>query len=215
MYNLRLYYFTSAQFALNNIALSRIKISLIKNLNDPYELSAINMRDPEIRKAAGSWLDGLHKKMGMVCFSSSYQSPLMWGHYADKHAGICLGFDVLDDWFFEVKYIKDLLKFDRSFKLNEEDARKLLSSKHEAWSYENECRVFIPLKDKVSENGIFFEDFSDEIKLAEVILGPRCDIAINTVTKLTSKYDAPIHVKKARLAFTDFKVVENRAFRRS
>lgn len=173
------------------------------------------MRDPEIRKSAGRWLDGLHKKMGMICFSSSYQSPVMWGHYADKHAGICLGFDVSNDSFFEVEYIKDLLKFDRSFNLNEEDARKLLSSKHESWAYEKESRIFIPLKSKVAENGHYFEDFSDDMQLAEVILGSRCDISLNTVEKLTSKYDKPINIKKARLAFTDFKVVENRAFRRS
>jgi hypothetical protein len=212
---MRLYYFTGAQHALNNIALRRLKISLIKTLNDPYELSAINMRDPEIRKKARVFIDGINNRMGMICFSSSYQSPLMWAHYADKHAGICLGFDVSEDWFFQVEYIKDLIKFDRNFDLTESDAKKLLSAKHESWAYEQEYRIFCPLKDKKPEHGNYFEGFSNHLKLIEVILGHRCDISLETIKKLTGQFADPVYVLKTRLAFTKFQVVEDKSFRSS
>ena len=35
---MRVYYLTGAQFALNNIALRRLKIARIEDLNDPFEL---------------------------------------------------------------------------------------------------------------------------------------------------------------------------------
>jgi hypothetical protein len=31
--------------------------------------------------------------LGIVCFSETFDHPLMWTHYASSHAGICLGFE--------------------------------------------------------------------------------------------------------------------------
>src|SRR5574337_2128898 len=31
---------------------------------------------------------------GISCFSKSFNKTLMWSHYADKHAGVCLGFTI-------------------------------------------------------------------------------------------------------------------------
>lgn len=45
---MRLYYFTPAEFALENIFHKRLKISLIHSLNDPFELLPINSSDPNL-----------------------------------------------------------------------------------------------------------------------------------------------------------------------
>lgn len=36
----------------------------------------------------------MSEKYGLLCFCETWQSPLLWNHYADRHKGICLGFDV-------------------------------------------------------------------------------------------------------------------------
>ncbi len=33
-----------------------------------------------------------HYDKGVCCFSSVYNSPLLWSHYADQHKGICIGY---------------------------------------------------------------------------------------------------------------------------
>lgn len=72
------------------------------------------------------------------------------------------------------------------------------------------------LEDKISEYGSYFEELSERIILKEVILGYRCEVPIEQVRELINKtYNNKIFVKKIRLAFTDFKVVQDRNFRLS
>jgi len=33
-----------------------------------------------------------HYSYGICCFSSSYHNPVLWSHYGDEHAGICIGY---------------------------------------------------------------------------------------------------------------------------
>jgi len=74
----------------------------------------------------------------------------------------------------------------------------------------------VSLEDKISEYGSYFEELSERIILKEVILGYRCEVPIEQVRELINKtYNNKIFVKKIRLAFTDFKVVQDRNFRLS
>jgi len=50
-YLVKLYYLTGSQFALSNLALRRIKISRFSELNDPFELMAVNVSDDDERRA--------------------------------------------------------------------------------------------------------------------------------------------------------------------
>jgi hypothetical protein len=43
----------------------------------------------------------------MLCFSRDWHNPVQWSHYADKHRGICLGFDVPDSLLVPVQYTKE------------------------------------------------------------------------------------------------------------
>ena len=44
------------------------------------------------------------------------------GHYADKHSGVCLGFEVSDTHAMKVEYIADLLRFENRSDLKLSDA---------------------------------------------------------------------------------------------
>ena len=45
------------------------------------------------------------------CFSKISNSILMWGHYGDKHAGICIGFEKPENDFYDLIYSKKRTKF--------------------------------------------------------------------------------------------------------
>ena len=44
---MRVYYLTSAEYAISNLALKRIKVSRYQDLNDPFELLAADLRSEE------------------------------------------------------------------------------------------------------------------------------------------------------------------------
>ncbi|NKK82626.1 DUF2971 domain-containing protein [Rhizobium leguminosarum bv. viciae] len=47
---------------------------------------------------------GLNVAFGLLCMSTTWQEPLLWSHYADKHKGMCLGFDVDDTHWEPARY---------------------------------------------------------------------------------------------------------------
>jgi len=68
--------------------------------------------DKERRAAFRATKEQINENKGLICFSKSWSNPLMWGHYAEKHAGMCLGFDVPDKLLAPVIYAKRLLKME-------------------------------------------------------------------------------------------------------
>ena len=93
----RLYYFTSAKYALLNIEQSHIKISDLNRVNDPYEFLAVKLNQRSRHNLLTKVISHLGKQFGIVCFSKCYNNPLSWGHYSDACKGICLGFDISYD----------------------------------------------------------------------------------------------------------------------
>jgi hypothetical protein len=92
--HIRLYHFLSAEHALEDIAKRRIKISEIKQLNDPFELVCVYQKDQGLRQALRVYKMAINARYGVLCFSKHWHNPVLWSHYADKHRGICLGFDI-------------------------------------------------------------------------------------------------------------------------
>jgi hypothetical protein len=109
---MRLYYMTAAKWAPVILREKRLKISTIPELNDPFELLGASIGEKGMRQA----LEILHahwaRELGMICMTDNWHSPVMWAHYADKHYGICLGFDVSDrpGLISEVDYVPDRLQ---------------------------------------------------------------------------------------------------------
>ena len=58
-------------------------------------------------------------------------NPLLWSHYADKHRGICLGFDMDDRILWQVKYVKE--RSPLKLPLSKETADQLLWTKYWDW----------------------------------------------------------------------------------
>ena len=48
----RVYKFTGAQYGISNLEKKRLKLSTIKDLNDPFDLCPLNTTDPAVSKAA-------------------------------------------------------------------------------------------------------------------------------------------------------------------
>jgi hypothetical protein len=88
------YNFTSAEWGIENLKRKRLKISDFANLNDPFELLGIELRDDEVRRDVQSAKSKISKKSGLLCFSQDKYNPVQWSHYADNHKGVCLGFEI-------------------------------------------------------------------------------------------------------------------------
>lgn len=215
---MRAYHLLSAEFALSNLALARMRVSRFNDLNDPFELLAANVGERELRRAIRSWKSDFHEHRGLLCFSLSWENPVLWSHYADKHRGICLGFDLNDDIVQPVTYADSRVPVrfkenDPQLGLSEEFVRDLLRTKYRHWEYEEEVRIYVGLDQKTLENGSYFVPFSRDIVLREVILGANCEIPHKLVRERVAKAYDGVAVKKARLAFKWFKVVADERYR--
>jgi hypothetical protein len=208
---MRLYYFTSQKYGMAAIRKRRLKIARINDLNDPFELLAWNLQYAEFRRDLLKWKNETNELLGIVCFSRSWAEPLLWGHYADKHKGIALGFDVPDgDKYHELRYRKARLPRPTGRILDTDDVDDLLLTKFRAWRYEKEHRCICLLRNSVHEKGLYFEPFSDELKLAEVIVGHRSTVTRAQLKRALGKTYRHVTAFKARPAFGSFRVVRNR-----
>ena len=129
---------------------------------------------------------------GMGCFSKKNNNVLMYSHYAERHQGFCLGFDVekliisMNATNYGMKadirpvwYFKTWPQID--FKVS---PAIWLTCKHESWSYEDEYRLF-PVK-----NGLILPEghyqFYPE-SLRSVVFGCRAtDECLSLIKSLTN-----------------------------
>lgn len=208
------YYLTGAQFALSNLALRRIKISRFSDLNDPFELLGVDVNDKSHRAKFRRYKKDINNNKGLICFSRSWSNPLMWGHYAERHTGIALGFEVSnEDLLKPVIYAKRLIKLHKNtedLNFSKEFIDKLLCTKFFDWKYEDEVRMFVDLDHDAVESGKYFYNFSDHLVIREVILGPHCELPIEGVRNIVAKFNPSVRVIKSRIAFTTFKVREDK-----
>ena len=78
----KLYLFMKYEFLYNMIANDEVKVILPSECNDPLEFVPYGGIQPMQNE--------LH---GMICFSLDCKNSAMWGHYADKHKGVCVEFE--------------------------------------------------------------------------------------------------------------------------
>ncbi len=207
----RAYHFTSSQHAINAVGLGRLKVARFSDANDPFELLGLNCHDRRTRKRAAKLRDEYNSRTGLLSFTRNWSSPLIWSHYADRHKGICLGFNVRRAMIKSVKYEDERLRKelpenpDRT-QLSSKLQERLAVTKSHHWKYEEELRLFVELKQTVRERDLFFQLFSDDLQLAEVILGDRCEHALPTVRRLVFQVAPDAVAFKARLAFRSFEV---------
>jgi len=211
---MRVYQLFSEKYAKENLKNQRLKISLFADLNDPFELLSVELKK-NIRTTFQRWKESINKKYGVLCFSRSWKSPVLWSHYADKHKGICLGFDTPDTLLKKVIYKGERLPSDVKKELNEGNLNgrveeKLLITKFEHWQYEEEERVILPLDKAYKEKELYFVNFCDNLKIKEVIVGARCKINKAELEKSIETSLSAVLSTKARLAFKTFEVTKDR-----
>lgn len=209
---IRLYNLTSVKHALSNIENHRLKVSRFADLNDPFELLAANFKEHQTRQVVRGWKDKNQSQMGLLCFAGDWSEPVMWSHYAEKHAGICLGFDVCRSQVQQVSYQDDRILAALGptpipDKLSEELQQQLLSTKSAGWRYEEEYRRFIDLDTADAEGRLHFWPISCDIQLTEVILGALCEEPLESVRQKVKRHFPNAVVFKSRLAFQSFKIV--------
>ena len=209
---MRAYHFVNAKFGLEDLKKRRLKIATIRELNDPFELFGMDMSNDSIRRAFKVMKEELASERGLLCFSKTWSNPVLWSHYADKHRGICLGFDVTAEKIGEVSYSAkrlvadmDKLKYARQF--DEKTLIKIFFTKYSHWKYENEVRCFVTLEERDAEKNLYFVDFSDELKLREVIVGANSTITRLDIQQALDNLQSSVTAFKARLAFKTFRVV--------
>ena len=215
---MRVYHFQNETYAVEDISQRRLKVSRFNSLNDPFELLAADLLDPRHRTAFQRFKNELNETKGMISFSKSSGNPLLWGHYADHHRGMALGFDIPDEFLSQVIYTKERAKVefdDQARKVVDGDKviDKVIRTKVSDWKYEKEYRMFIALDQATREAGFHFVGFSDQLVLREVIVGFNCSLPIDRVKQLLKDDLSHVRVKKAGLALRKFKVIEDRSAR--
>ena len=204
--DIRVYHFLKAKHALDDLRHCRLKISRIMELNDPFEFLGVDLSDPTLRRALKKTKQQLSKTNGLLCFSKTWRNPVLWGHYADSHRGICLGFDVPRTFLTEVKYVTcrppPLPKV-----LDETFMKHLLFTKFSHWQYEQEYRAFVNLEKET--DGLYFMSFSDKLKLRRVIVGEQSGVTRASVADALEGIETEIKKFKARAGFRSFEVVPN------
>jgi hypothetical protein len=77
------YQFLSSRNAITNLERRMIKVSRINTVNDLFELQPYLRLNKDKRRQLGKIRTTVADTYGMVCFSTNWQEPIMWGHYAD------------------------------------------------------------------------------------------------------------------------------------
>ena len=212
---MRVYHFINKEYGLEDIRSRHLKVATINELNDPFDIFPVVASNKNIRHAFKYLRKILTDRLGFLCFSSDWHNPVQWSHYADKHMGLCLGFDFPDENLSKIVYSRKLLNIDtekiladQSFAL--EASKKLLSTKYSDWRYESELRAFINLQSLVSKNGKYFTKFDDDLKLKQVIVGLNSTLSRSELKDTLGDLSSTIEVFKTRLAFKSFRVVKQR-----
>ena len=203
---MRLYHFLPAKWALDNLRNTRLKISEINKLNDPFELWCVEASDKKRRMILRKTKNDMAKNRGLICFSASWQNPLLWSHYAERHDGVCLGFDVPVENAGRVRYVSERMKFPDEPNL--QTATALLFTKYKDWYWEDEVRVWLTLGER-DPDGNRYAKFAEQMRLRQVIVGPLCRVSKVTIDKALGELGSEVSIIKARLAFKTFRVVKD------
>jgi hypothetical protein len=212
----RAYYFTSADYGMGGVALKRLKIARFSDANDPFELLGVRLRNRGVRQAVKDFKKQCNRQTGLLCFSRNWTHPVLWSHYAAKHKGVCLGFNLRNEIVSSVIYERDRLMPDLghatdSFVIDDDLKQRLLLTKSDHWTPEAELRMIVDLSKATREGPLYFRPFDEDMVLTEVILGPNCVLTPPAVRKLARGTNPCAIVFRSRAEYGGFRVIRNGA----
>lgn len=225
----RLFHFTSDLWAAENVKNRRLKLSFPNDVNDIFEFRPFDFGDEKQarlrRKAWQDAIDNYSMSQGFISFSESWAVPTMWGHYANNHKGVCLGFDLpirRDDqvaYADKIDYVDNLHSIDERVltdaAYNDDMVKIARKTKSSHWSYEEEWRYWFSLSDgekdlkRVKPDEKFFADFDAHLVLKEVIFGARSAHTTESFKTFLSQADN-VKFTTARPSFRRFAMVPQR-----
>ncbi|MCK5374297.1 MAG: DUF2971 domain-containing protein [Alphaproteobacteria bacterium] len=110
----------------------------IKKLNvNPEKLKAL------MNKTSEGIAEDINKQYRLYCLTTKPSCPLMWGHYAGKHTGVCLEFKVPNEVFcgaLKVDYEENYPPFELTDNSTDTNV-KAMTTKSKDWEYEDEYRL--------------------------------------------------------------------------
>jgi hypothetical protein len=204
---IRAYHFIPASYGLDDLRNRRLKIARLDDLNDPFDLWAIAQPDRVLRHALRTTKVEMARRFGMLCFSLSWQNPLLWSHYAERHRGLAVGFDINSSNIKNVRYVSERPTIGSVVDVS--TVHDLLYTKYIDWSYEQEMRVFTSLDDAEPNSGLFFANFGVQCVLREVIVGALCEVSAGELRSILGQDDEGVTLTEARLAFNSFKITRD------
>ena len=210
-----LYRFLTACYGLDSIRNRKLKLARINELNDPFEFISVELSNQRLRTALLKVKNKISETTGILCFSATWKNPVLWGHYAEKHTGICLGFEVPEGLCNKINYVDSRLKFPYGFdqpsaqKLSQIERRefmqKVIYTKFSHWSYEEEYRMW--LKPEYTDDELIFTGFdSAQLKLRKVIVGIKSSVTYRDVSEYLGSSLSEVKIFKARPSLTSFKM---------
>lgn len=212
---MRLYYMTCHLTVPKILAQRKLKLSRFEEMNDVFELVGAAV-PADKRKLLRRIYDYWSSSIGALCMTESWQNPVMWAHYTAKHQGVCLGFDVAEGMFDQVKYhrrkIPDVIDRGRSYGENIKAIEALLTTKYKDWSYEREWRHLRRLSEEpqTDTTHMHFVNFGPDLMLREVILGARSKLTVQEAALQVDAIDHSVKLFKVRAMFGEFKMVKDR-----
>jgi hypothetical protein len=216
----RAYYFTSSDYGISGIALRRLKVARFSDANDPFELLGVQLQDRKVRKTVKDFKEQCNNTTGLLCFSRDWTQPILWSYYAEKHRGVCLGFDLKTDLVRDVTYEEDRAMEDfyisiNSFIVDDNLRERLLLTKSIHWKPEDEVRMIVDLSKAKRDGQLYFRAFDSDMVLTRVILGPHCSLDPGAVRDLVGGRHPSAIVFRSRAAYGKFKVVFNQRDKQS
>lgn len=211
---MRVYHFFNKEHGLEALQNERLKISRIKDLNDPFELLGVDISNRNVRKAFLEMKSDFGENRGLICFSKGWKNPVLWSHYADRFRGLCLGFDVPNELLMEVTYAKKRKNpenwiYSSIQSVQDEGMQEVLTTKFSHWNYEEEMRLFVGLDDVDTASGHYFLEFSDNLMIKEIFVGLEASITRDEIEGALGKNNAHIERFRTRAAFKKFEVEKN------
>jgi Protein of unknown function (DUF2971) len=110
-----------------------------KARTEQYRANPDQLRRDIADTSAEMWAQ-MDRRYRLYCLSTKPDHPLMWGHYADNHCGVCLGFDVRTSDFCQAIQVDYSAEYPQ-FSLADGADLSPFHSKSVDWSYEQEYRL--------------------------------------------------------------------------
>jgi hypothetical protein len=212
---MRLYkYYGNISYVEELIEHNTLYFSSVNEFNDPYEEIAVCRKSDDMKWRA---ILNIKQTASICCFSSTPFNYLMWSHYADKHTGFCIGFDIPginfnandypiinvngnDIYFLKIVYspFQKIYNGELPSSFYGPEYLEWFSHKYSYWKYEKEIRAIIKAKNSI-KIGI------EKKWISKLFFGCKCNKQMEIVD-LLKKYNYKIELDTVDHAFGERKI---------